>query len=146
MRILFALIVLLGGSPALAQYSERFGPYEAHHSVVNTTFLSPEVAAQYQITRGKQRAILNLAFREHVGGDDSPGGTESRKTLLKGRTWDLIHEQELEFQEIREGDALYYIAEFKFINREWRFFEIFFRPEGAQETYTLKFKHQLYIN
>ena len=54
--------------------------------------------------------------------------------------------QDLEFQEIREGQAIYYIAEFKFINEEWRFFEVDFRPEGAEESYTYKFKHQLYIN
>ena len=48
--------------------------------------------------------------------------------------------------EVREGQAIYYIAEFKFINEEWRFFEVDFRPGGADETYTFKFKHQLYIN
>ena len=49
-------------------------------------------------------------------------------------------------QEIREGTAIYYIAEFKFINEEWRFFEVDFRPQGAEQTYTFKLKHQLYIN
>ena len=66
--------------------------------------------------------------------------------LLKGKTWDLIHNQALEFMEVREGDAVYYITEFSFINEEWRFFEIEFRPEGATQTYTFKLKHQLYIN
>ncbi len=47
--------------------------------------------------------------------------------------------------EIREGSAVYYIAEFKFINEEWRFFEVTFRPEGADQTHTFQFKHQLYI-
>jgi hypothetical protein len=66
--------------------------------------------------------------------------------VLKGRTWDLIQNQTLEFREIREGEAIYYIAEFPFINEEWRFFEVDFRPAGADQTYTFKFKHQLYIN
>ncbi len=142
--LVVSLLVFTATSQAQAQaeYSERFDDFEVHHSVVNTTFLSPEVAASYQIIRGKQRAILNLAFREHV----SEQGTEARQTLLKGRTWDLIHEQELDFKEIREEDAIYYIAEFKFINEEWRFFEVYFRPDGAEQTYTFKFKHQLYIN
>ncbi len=129
------------GSAAHAQQSERFGPFELHYSVVNTTFLEPQVAATYGITRGKKRAILNLAVREHV-----ETGTEARTMQLKGRTWDLIQNQDLTFQEVREGPAIYYIAEFSFINEEWRFFEVHFRPEGAGETYTFKFKHQLYIN
>ncbi|NND66257.1 MAG: DUF4426 domain-containing protein [Halioglobus sp.] len=142
LRIVTALLGALWlSTTALAEQSEMFGPFELHYSVVNTTFLEPEVAATYGITRGKKRAILNLAVREHVG-----QGTAGRTMLLKGRTWDLIHEQPLQFMEVREGDAIYYIAEFTFINEEFRFFEMDFRPEGAQQTYTFKFKHQLYIN
>ena len=115
--------------------------FELHYSVVNTTFLDPEVAAAYGITRGKKRAILNLAVRE-VEAEGSP----SRPMLLKGRTWDLIQNQFLEFKEIREGPAIYYIADFGFINEEWRFFEVDFRPEGGDQTLTFKFKHQLFIN
>ena len=126
---------------ASAQQSEMFGPFELHYSVVNTTFLEPDVAANYGIIRGEKRAILNLAVREHM--DD---GTEARTMLLQGRTWDLIQNQELTFREVREGPAVYYIAEFRFINEEWRFFEVDFRPEGADQTYTFTFKHQLYIN
>jgi hypothetical protein len=143
MKYLLLLITLLCISgQAGAQQSEMFGPFELHYSVVNTTFLDPEIAAKYGITRGEKRAILNLAVREHLAG----GGTEARTMLLEGRTWDLIQNQFLQFKEIREGQAIYYIAQFKFINEEWRFFEMDFRPEGADQTYTFKFKHQLYIN
>ena len=135
------LTMLLCSMQTSAQQSEMFGPYELHYSVVNTTFLEPEVAATYGITRGKKRAILNLAVRENLA-----EGTQARNMLVEGRTWDLIQNQFLSFKEVREGPAIYYIAEFKFINEEWRFFEVNFRPEGADQTYTFKFKHQLYIN
>jgi hypothetical protein len=125
----------------LAQQTETFGPFELHYSVVNTTFLDPTVAATYGITRGEKRAILNLAVRENLA-----DGSKARAMELQGRTSDLMQQQGLEFREIREGDAIYYIAEFSFINEEWRFFEIEFRPEGATQSYTYKFKHQLYIN
>ena len=127
---------------AVAQQSETFGPYELHYSVVNTTFLDPQVAESYDITRGKKRAILNLAVRENL----VDGGSEARAMVLQGKTWDLIQNQGLTFSETREGEAIYYIAEFTFINEEWRFFEIDFRPAGSDQTYTYKFKHQLYIN
>jgi Domain of unknown function (DUF4426) len=138
---LLVILLLLVSCGANAQQSEMFGPFELHYSVVNTTFLDPKVAATYGITRGEKRAILNLSVREHLADT-----TQARSMLLKGRTWDLIQNQFLEFKEIREGPAIYYIAEFKFINEEWRFFEVDFRPEGADQTYTFKFKHQLYIN
>jgi hypothetical protein len=135
------LLSLFATSTCLAQQSEFFGPFELHYSVVNTTFLDPSVASNYGVTRGEKRAILNLAVRE-PGAADNRG----RAMLLKGRTWDLIQNQFLEFKEIREGDAVYYIAEFKFINEEWRFFEVDFRPEGSDKTFTFKLKHQLYVN
>jgi len=143
-RFLLSLMALLTfASPMLAQQSVMFGPYELHYSVVNTTFLEPQVASTYGITRGKQHAILNLALREHL--DD--GGEVARVMQLQGRTRDLIQqEQNLEFMEIREGQAIYYLADFKFINEEWRFFEVDFRPEGADRTYTFKLKHQLYMD
>jgi hypothetical protein len=138
----FALFVLaLFPGLVLAQQSEIFGPFELHYSVVNTTFLSPEIAATYGISRGKKRAILNLAVRENLA-----DGSTARAMVLQGRTWDLIQSQSLEFKEIREGTSIYYIAEFAFINEEWRFFEVNFRPTGADQTYTFKFKHQLYVN
>tara|TARA_R110000823_G_scaffold119998_23_gene244640 strand:+ start:15474 stop:15920 length:447 start_codon:yes stop_codon:yes gene_type:complete len=143
MRTLGLLLALLLPLQGVAQQSKMFGPYELHYSVLNSTFIAPEIAQRYGITRGDKRGIVNLAVREH-GSDGA--GTIGRPMLLKGRTWDLIQNQTLEFQEVREGAAVYYIAEFKFINEEWRFFELHFRPEGAEQTYTFQFKHQLYTD
>jgi hypothetical protein len=127
--------------PGQAQNSERFGTYEVHHSVVNTTFLAPEVSARYGIVRGKDRAILNLAVREH-----RPDGTSvARPAKLEGRTWDLFQNQFFEFREIREGDAIYYIGEFKFSDGELRFFDVTFLPEGAGRSYKLRFQHKVYL-
>jgi len=141
-KILFILLWLpLLSVPARAQQSETFGPFELYYSVVNTSFLAPEVASTYHITRGEKRAILNLAVREKLA-----DGSAARAMKVQGRTWDLIQNQDLQFREIREGEAIYYIAEFTFINEEWRFFEVDFLPEGASQSYTFKFKHQLYTD
>ena len=50
---------------ALAQQSTRFGQYELHHSIVYTTFLSPEVAAEYGLESGE---ICKLASNENPWG------------------------------------------------------------------------------
>lgn len=141
MTRLLPLLLISLALPAAAQQSKMFDLYELHYSVVNTTFLAPQVAAAYGITRGEDRAILNLAVREHL----ADGSTAARAMQLKGRSWDLLqHTVELEFQEVREGPAIYSIAEFRFLNEEWRHFEVHFRPEGAIKTYTFKFKQQVY--
>jgi len=137
---LISLLVL--SAPALGQQSEKFGDLELHYSVVNTTFLSAEIAELYGITRGKQRAILNLALRKPRAGTIGTG----QAMQLRGEVRDLMQTQQaLEFKEIREGDAIYYIADFRFINEEWRFFDLNFRPEGTDKTYSFDFKWQLYV-
>ena len=138
-RLLPAVLAL--ALPASAQQSQMFGPYELHYSVVNTTFLAPEVASAYGIVRARDRAIVNLAVREHLA-----DGTSAARTLqLEGRTWDLIQKgHPLEFNEVREGQAIYYLAEIGFLNEDWHFFEVTFRPEGARESFTFEFKQQLY--
>ncbi len=144
LSVFTAVFLLITGAvlsgQAQAQRSEQFGPYELHYNVVNTTFIEPAVAATYGITRGKDRAIINLALRRH--GDDGSFTTPMR---LEGTTRDLLmRSQPLAFREIREGDAVYYIAEFSFINEEWRIFDIEFGPQDAERTYTFEFKHQVY--
>ncbi|MEM1189164.1 MAG: DUF4426 domain-containing protein [Pseudomonadota bacterium] len=135
--------LLLVSPNSLAQLSERFGPYELHYSIVNTTFLEPAVAAEYGITRGRRRAIINLSLREHL--DD--GTTVARTMDLDGSSRDLTAQSiAFDFLEVREGPAIYYIGEFKFINREYRFFDVNFAAGGREERYDFSFKHQMYIN
>lgn len=126
-------------APATAQQSERFDQYELHRSVVYTTFLSAEIAARYGISRGDDKAILTLSVR-----DADAGETSGRPMAISGRTWDLIHGGDLELKEIREGRATYYIAAFEFLDREWRFFEFDFTPEGSEQSYHYQFKVQLW--
>ena len=141
--LLVLFSVALFAPQAKAQLSERFGPSELHFSVVNTTFIEPEVAAQYGLARGKRRAILNLSLREHL--DD--GSTVAREMDLKGLSWDLTERQDyFDFIQVIEGPAIYYIGEFKFLNREWRYFEVDFQPENGGETFNYKFKHQMWVN
>jgi hypothetical protein len=142
-QICILCLLFFFGNAAFAQMSERFGPYELHYSYVNTTFLTPEVAAQYQIVRGKRHGILMLALRKQMEGES---GTKPSSMQIQGTTSDLIRSDELKFREIREGEAVYYIAPFKFINEEWRHFYIDFRASDSDTTYSHHLQHQMYIH
>lgn len=131
--------LLVLASPSHAQQSTRYDQFELHHSIVYTTFLSPEIAAEYGISRGKDKAMLTLSVRDAEAGDG-----QGRPMTIKGRTWDLISGVDLDVREIREGDATYYIIPFEFLDREYRFFEFTFKPEGSDRSYTHKFKRQLW--
>ena len=140
MRVIATLVLMwLLPSISHAQQSERFDQYELHRSVVYSTFLSPEIAARYGISRGDDKAILTLSVR-----DVDAGEVRGRPMAIEGRTWDLIAGTSLTFEEIRDGQATYYIAPFEFLDREWRFFEFTFTPDGGDKPYQYKFKTQLW--
>jgi hypothetical protein len=125
--------------PAAAQQSTRYEQFELHHSIVYTTFLSPEVAAEYGIARGDDKAILTLSVRDANAADIA-----GRPMKIEGRTWDLITGGDMRVKEIREGRATYYIVPFEFLDREYRFFEFTFQPEGAASVFEHKMKVQLW--
>jgi hypothetical protein len=138
LRPLLLSLALLAG-PALTE-TLQFDTYELHYTVVNSTFVEPVVAQRYQIVRAKDRAFVNLAVRERL----PEGGDRAVAAVVKGRSWDLFQNQFLEFREIREGDAIYYIADFKFTDSELRFFDLTLLPEGARRSKQFKFQHRVY--
>jgi hypothetical protein len=110
--------------------------------VVSTTFLEPETAARYGLVRARDRAFLNIALREQT----PEGGDRAASARLEGRSWDFYQNAFLEFREIREGDAIYYIADFEFNDGEIRFFNLLLLPEGESRSQQLKFHQKIYAD
>lgn len=137
--VALCLLLSLGIHSAQAQQSTQYDEFELHHSIVYTTFVAPEVAAEYGITRGADKAMLTLSVRDAASGDMA-----GRPMEISGRSWDLITGGEMDVREIREGRATYYIVPFEFLDREYRFFEFSFRPEGSEKVYEHKMKVQLW--
>lgn len=136
----FFFLLLLWVAPiSHAQQSERFDQYELHYSIVYSTFLTPEVAADFGLPRGKDKAMLTLSVRDADAGD-----IQGRPMAISGRTWDLITGGPMEIKEVKEGRATYYLIPFEFLDREYRFFEFTFTPEGSNKSYDYKFKTQLW--
>ncbi len=135
---------LLASSLTLAQTESTkvFGDYDVHYSVLNSTFISPEVAKVYGIVRGKDRALINIAVRKRL----DRGQTRAKKSMVSGSSSDLIHSAPLEFTEIVEQESIYYIAELRFNNKELRTFTINIQPDANIAPYTLKFNKTLYFN
>ena len=139
MKYLYFLCLLLSASFAHGQQSARFDEFELHYSIVYTTFLTADIAAEFDIPRGKDKAMLTLSVRDADAGD-----IEGRPMVISGRTWDLITGGNMKIREVREGRATYYLVPFEFLDREYRFFEFDFTPDGSEKTYSYKFKTQLW--
>ena len=139
MKYLLAVSLMLWSTLVAGQQSERSDHFELHYSIVYSTFLTPEIAAEFGIPRGKDKAMLTLSVRDAEASD-----VEGRSMRIKGRTWDLITGGDMTIKEVREGRATYYLIPFEFLDREYRFFEFDFTPEGSDQTYRYKFKTQLW--
>lgn len=142
MRILITTLYLLISTVLHAETSKTFGEYEVYYTVLNSTFISPEVAKTYNIVRGKDRALINIAVRKNMG----KGLSRAKKSLVTGETFDLIHTKALKFKEIVEQDAIYYIAELSFNNKELLTYTIHIQPDPNISPYTLKFSKKLYVD
>ncbi|MEH6557808.1 MAG: DUF4426 domain-containing protein [Oceanicoccus sp.] len=137
--VLFTLVFFAADS--IAEHTKVFGDYDVHYNVLNSTFISPEVAQAYGIVRGKNRALINVAIRQRL----DKGATKAKRAMVNGSSSDLIHSAALEFDEIVEQEAIYYIAELRFNNKELRTFTINIQPDPNIAPYTLKFSKTLYV-
>ena len=142
--LLLTLVVQAAPVPEakpLAAEPKRFGDYEVHFSAFNSTFVSPEIAGAYKLQRGPRNGIVNIAVR-NVKGSEAGKAT---KATVEGESVNLLSQSSrLKFREVREGDAIYYLAEFRFSNEEMLKFNIRLKPDGARTTETFEFRRQFY--
>ena len=130
------LSLLLLSAPLQADQMQKYGDWEVHYILVPTTFLKPAIAEQYGIVRGRDRAYLNISVLDREL-DPVPIAIDGTMTNLLGQ------QQHLEFREVREGTAIYYLTSIKFTDREVLRFEILVTPPG-DSVKTLKFQQQMY--
>jgi hypothetical protein len=134
--------LLLAGMPSLASAeSQTIGDYTVHYQAVNSTFLTPEIAGQYGITRSERRAFLNIAvLRNHTDGTTTPVAA----TVTGGKQNLMQQAGNIDFEEIREGESIYYIGQFDFSNAETLRFAIDVQPEAKGTTHRIEWTTQLY--
>ena len=141
MRALLLAIVFLTMPLLLKAESGDFGDYTVHYIAVNSTFLTPEIAAQYDIERNRRTAFLNIAILNN----NADGSTTPVTASISGGKRNLLQQgSNIDFREIREGTAIYYIGEFDFSNAEILHFDVKVQPEGKGPTHTLTWNTQLY--
>jgi hypothetical protein len=114
----------------------RLGNWDVHYVLIPTTFLNKNIAANYGIDRGRDRALLNIS----VLADD---GTPSAARVSGVVTNLLGQQQPLEFSEVREESAIYYLASVKHTDREVLRFEVNILPADEIPA-QLKFQQQVY--
>lgn len=131
---------LLFALPVLAENSVRSGDLVVHYNAVSTTSLTADVARQYGITRSANRALVNVSVRRGAPGADQavPATVRVAATNLNGQRSDL------RVREVREGEAIYYLAEARFQGQETLNFEIEVSAEGATAPVRASFRQEFF--
>lgn len=132
-----ALLAIVIGTPAArAERMQRLGSYEVHYSLIPTLMLKPDIAAGYGISRSRDRALLNVSVI-----DPATGPVKAR---VDGVVRDLLGlTRTLEFQEVVEGEAVYYLATLRHDDQETLRFDIgIATPDG--QSHRLEFQQKMY--
>ena len=119
---------------------KEFGNIKVYYSSFSSSFILPEVASAYNITRGKDKGLVNIS----VIVDDKVGG---KTALVKGTVSNIFaQQQKLKFFEVREGNTVYYLAPFEFENEDSMTFKIQVQPDPNKPAHSLSFQNKFYFH
>ena len=141
--LLALLLTCLASTVVVAENVVDFGEYAVHYNALRTDTLTPEIAQAYQLTRRNNRAMVNITVQKRGAGK----ATTPHKAKVTGFASNLTAQvKSLEFREIQDGDAIYYIAETQISNDETLNFEIKVTPEGNATSTQVKFSQRFFTN
>lgn len=134
-------LLLLTSQSVNAEQKESFGDYEVHYSAFASTFLTPEVAKQYDIVRSRAVGVINISvLKKTESGIFEPVAAQVEGVM----TNDIQQKKHLGFRRIKEGKAIYFISEVQYMEGEVLSFNISAIPEGQQQPLKLRFSQTFY--
>lgn len=100
-----SLSLALFVSPLHAEQKKVLGPWDVHYIAFDSTMLDAKIAQSYQLQRSRTEAVLNISV---LNSSDQ----KAQQVRISGTATDLTQKQiELTFREVKEGDAIYYLAQ-----------------------------------
>ena len=120
-----------------------FGDYVLHFNAISTDKLQPEVARAYNITRSKNRAMLNVSIvrkQEGTVGQSVAGSVSATANNLTGQLKNLT------LRQVTEGDAVYYIGDVAVANGETLVFNIDATPINETSRFSVRFSRQFFAD
>jgi len=138
-KALFIAALFCFTQPGAAAQFHAFDNLEVHYIALPSTFLQPDVAQTYKIKRSRYNGLINISVL------DKNTDNKAISASLSGTGKNLLGQSHtLSFTEIKEGDSIYYIADFPFTNEEIVNFNIMIKTQN--KTNILKFQHKFYTD
>lgn len=113
---------------------ETFGDVTVHYNTFNSTFLQPDIAKVAELIRSKNQGVINVSVIK----DGKP-----LVANVTGTVKDLTSQSvPLNFRQITEQGAIYYIAQYPVEQQETRTFEI--KVQNGDKINTINFNQELF--
>lgn len=140
------LLLIICGFFSLSLHAEqkvKQGVYELHYNAFPSTFLSKEIANTYQITRSKNRGIINISVL-----DTSHTPSKALEAEIDLVVHNLLNQnKDVKLIKItEENQAVYYLGSFALNNQEDVNFRITVTPAGTEETISAQFSREFYTD
>lgn len=142
-----AILVLALSVASMQTFADRgeqkqvFGDYEVHYIGLNSSFLPEEAAEAYDIPRSRSLAYLSISVLK-TAKDTVPTPVTAE---LTGTIKNLIGQsRNIDFREIKETNAVYYVSTFRFDKNEIYRIDLDVTPEGTSRTFDVKFSQKFY--
>jgi len=133
-------VSLLFINVASAENMKKLGSMNVHYMAIGSTFFTPEIAKAYGITRSRYNGLINISVL-----DNSQKGNPAKSVSIMGQAKNNLGQfKSLEFEEVKEGDAIYYLAQVNYANEETIHFDIMIND--GKEKQQLKFSQTFYVD
>jgi len=113
---------------------ETFGDVTVHYNTFNSTFLTPDIAKSAELIRSKNQGVINISVIK----DGKP-----LMAQVSGTVKDLTSQSvPLNFKQVTEQGAIYYIAQYPVPQQETRTFDI--KVQTGDKINTINFNQELF--
>jgi hypothetical protein len=134
------LMIFSVNSSASKENMKEMGSMQIHYMALGSAFLTPEIATAYSIERSKYNALINISVL-----DATQQSTPAKVVSISGKSRNNLGQiKSLAFDEVKEGDAIYYLAQVKFSHEETIHFDL--TITDGKESHQLKFKQKFYVD
>ena len=125
---------------ASAENMKKLGSMNIHYMAIGSTFFTPEIAKAYGITRSRYNGLVNISVL-----DNTKPGNPAKTISINGQAKNNLGQfKNLEFTEVKEGDAIYYLAQVSYTDEETLHFTL--EITDGKEQQTLKFSQKFYVD
>ena len=138
--VMFAVLSIAFATVSNAENMKKMNGINVHYIALSSTFLTPEIAKAYSIERSRYKGLVNISVL-----DNTQEGKPSKTVIINGKARNDVGQiKSLDFTEVVEGDAVYYLAQVSYTNEETIYFDINITDKGKQ--HNLKFSQKFYVD